>query len=332
MPEAAVNLYRSIPYVNKPVSRILCGTAAPPLDNGGDGEELLDAILALGINCFDLARVYGTAEAAIGQWMAKRGNREQVVLLSKCAHPTPNGQKRVSEKAIRQDFQESSADLQTDYIDIYLLHRDDTSVDVAVAVETLNALHAEGKIGAFGGSNWTHQRIEEANEYAYKNNLIPFTVSSPNFGLAEQIADIWGDGITISGGANEDARAWYTQTQMPVIAHSSLGRGFFSGKLKSTDAEKADRVLDSIAIKGFGSKENYARLARCEKLAAEKNCSVPQIAMAWLLGQSVNTFAVVSTSSPARMGQNIEALRLQLSQQEMDWLDLKAERCRVLQT
>lgn len=73
------------------------------------------------------------------------------------------------------------------YIDIYLLHLDDPDVDVAVPVEVMNALHAEGKIGAFGGSNWTHQRIEEANEYAYRRGLIPFTVSSPNFGLADQV-------------------------------------------------------------------------------------------------------------------------------------------------
>lgn len=73
------------------------------------------------------------------------------------------------------------------YIDIYLLCRDDPNVDVAVPVEVLIAMHAEGKIGAFGGSNWTHQRIEEANEYAYRRGLIPFTVSSPNFGLADQV-------------------------------------------------------------------------------------------------------------------------------------------------
>ena len=73
------------------------------------------------------------------------------------------------------------------YINIYLLCRDDPDVDVAVPVEVMNALHAEGKIGAFGGSNWTHQRIEEANEYAYRRGLIHVTVSSPNFGLADQV-------------------------------------------------------------------------------------------------------------------------------------------------
>ncbi len=77
-------------------------------------------------------------------------------------------------------------------------------------METFNAMHEEGNIGAFGASNWTHTRIEEANEYAYKHNLIPFSVSSPNFCLARQIEDPWGGGcVNISGPENIEARAWY---------------------------------------------------------------------------------------------------------------------------
>ena len=316
------NFYGRIPYVEKPASRILFGSAFAPFDNGSGNDELLDAMLELGINCIDLARVYGNAEANIGRWMAKRGNRDKVVLLSKGAHPSPSWEKRVSQKAILEDFRKSCEQLQTDHIDIYLLHRDDTDVEVAVTVETLNALHAEGRIGAFGGSNWTHQRIEAANEYARKHGLIPFTVSSPHYSLAQQITDIWRDGITITGPENAEARQWYTDNQMPVIAHSSMAWGFLSGKLKSTDRERAAEVLDRFALQGFCCEENFRRLERCQQLAAEKNCTVAQIALAWLFGQKVNTFAVVSTSSPERMQQNIGALSLTLSQQELDWLDL----------
>ena len=105
-------------------------------------------------------------------------------------------------KDVREDLEKSLENLRTDYIDIYLAHRDDEQVSVEEIVEAFNALHAEGKIGAFGGSNWTHQRSEESNEYAYKHDMLPFTVSSPNFGLAEQVKDLWGGGsISISGPA-----------------------------------------------------------------------------------------------------------------------------------
>lgn len=319
--------YGQIPYVNKRVSRILFGTAMEPFSTGGDGNELLDAMLAAGVNTFDIARSYANAELSVGRWMESRGNREQVVLLTKCGHPSIFGRKRVNEAEMRKDLEKSCRYLGTDYIDIYLLHRDDPDTDVGEIVEVFNALYAQGKIGAFGGSNWTHQRIAAANEYAYGHNLIPFSVSSPNYGLANQVGDPWGSGcVSISGPANRDARNWYATEQLPVIAYASLGRGLFSGRLKSGEAgEKAACVLDSAAMKGYGYQENFERLRRCEILAAQKGVTVPQIAMAFIFHQKLNAFAVVSTSSPSRMMDNIDAMNLRLTGEELAWLDLEKE-------
>ena len=316
--------YSEIKYVNKPVSRIFYGTASEPFMSGGDGTELFDAVYDLGINAFDTARVYQGAEKSLGNWIEKRGIRDKVVILSKCGHPTPLGRKRINEKAMRKDFETSSRYLRTGYIDIYLLHRDDPEVDAGEVVEIFNAMHAEGKIGAFGGSNWTHERISQANEYAYKHNLIPFTVSSPNFGLADQVRDPWGGGcVTISGPSNKAAREWYRKTDMPVIAYSSLAHGFFSGRLKSSCPEEARKLLSKEAVKGYVCLENFERLRRCERLAEEKKCTVPQIAMAWIYGQQLNTFAVVSSSSAARMKENIQALEIRLTEEELRRLDLE---------
>lgn len=316
--------YTEIPYVKNPVSRILYGTAMPPFSTNEDGSELLDAVFALGVTAFDTARVYGDSEKVIGRWLEARGNRDRVVLLSKCAHPLPDGTKRVEEKEIRADFKTSSENLRTDHIDIYLLHRDDPAVPAGEIVEIMNALHAEGKIGAFGGSNWTHRRVEEANEYAYKHAMIPFSVSSPNFGLAEQVKDLWGGGcVSISGVSGMEGRRFYEANGMPVIAYSSLGRGLFSGKVKSSEPENAGAAMDEFALKGYAYLDNFERLRRCEELAAKKGCSVPQIAMAWLFGQKVNAFAVVSTTKPERMRENIAALEIALTQEETEYLDLR---------
>ena len=318
--------YEKIPYVEKKVSRILYGTAMPPFMTGGDGTDLLYAIYAAGITTFDTARNYQDSEKSLGKWIVERNMREKIVLLSKCAHPSVFGKKRVNEKEIRKDFAKSTQYLNTDHIDIYLLHRDDPEVEAGEIVEVLNAMHAEGKIGAFGGSNWTHERIAEANEYALQHNLIPFTVSSPNFGLAEQIADPWGGGcVTVSGPSNKDARTWYEENQMPVIAYSSLGRGLFSGKIKGNATQKAGEVMDKAAIKGYACPENFERLRRCERLAEMKNCSVPQIAMAWIYNQKMNVFAVVSTTNPKRMEENIAALSISLTENECLYLNLERE-------
>ena len=317
-------LYTTIPYVTKKVSRIFAGTAFPPIQNGGDGTAVFEAALENGINAFDTARAYGGAEKSLGNWLEKSGKREEVVILSKCGHPDFLWRKRVNEKAMRKDLEKSLEELKTDYIDIYLLHRDDPGTDVAVPVEVFNAMHAEGKIGAFGGSNWTHTRIEEANEYAYKHNLIPFSISSPNFGLARQLRDPWGGGcVTISGPENEAARAWYAKNQMPVIAYSSLGRGLFSGKMKSTETANMKNFLDSPAIKAYASEDNFERLRRCELLAEKHHASVPQIAMSWIFAQPLNTFAAVSMSRSQRMTANVEALQIELSAEEAAYLDLK---------
>jgi aryl-alcohol dehydrogenase-like predicted oxidoreductase len=316
--------YTEIPYVNKKVSRILFGTAGDGFQAGEDENELLDAIYDTGVNTFDTARQYALSENTLGKWIAARGNRDEIVLLSKCGHPNPSGEKRINEKAIREDFARSCEALGTDHIDIYLLHRDDPDVEVGRIVEVFNALHDEGKIGAFGGSNWTHQRIQEANEYAEKHGLIPFSVSSPNFGLADQVKDLWGGGcVTISGPANEAAREWYRNTQMPVVAYSSLGRGLFSGRVRGAEPENASKYMDEYAMKGYGYPENFERLRRCEELAEKKHCSVPQIAMAWIFRQNLNTFAVVSTTKASRMQENIDALHIELSKEESRYLDLK---------
>lgn len=318
------NLYTQIDGIEKPISRILYGTAAEPFMSGTDASELFDSIFALGINTIDTARVYGDSEISIGKWIEKRNNREDIVLLSKCAHPFPNGTKRVNRSEILSDINTSLKYLNTDYIDIYLLHRDDTDVEVGEIVELLNELHSDGKIRSFGGSNWTHTRISDANEYAYKHNLIPFKVTSPNFGLADQLGDPWGgDCITISGRRNMAARAWYSECNMPVIAYSSLAHGLFTGRIKSGDTYHIEDYLDGPALKGYAYPENFERLRRCEILAKEKNATVPQIAMAWIFNQPLNVLAVVSTSSPARMRQNINALNIVLTEEESAWLNLE---------
>ena len=189
-------------------------------------------------------------------------------------------------------------------------------------IDCLNEMKQQGKIKVFGVSNWTHQRIEEANAYASAHGLEGFCVSSPNFGLAEQVNDPWGgECVTISGAANADARAWYAEKQMPVIAYSSLGRGFFSGKFHSGDYEGAKKVLDNAGQKGYLHEVNMTRLARAEELAARDQMSVSQIAMRYIFSNEMNVFAVVSTTNPNRMRDNIAAANALLSAEDVAYLE-----------
>ncbi len=331
--------YSKIKGLDKEISKLVFGTATPKLfaavapDSVQADEnaafELLDEIYASGINAFDCAAHYG--EEIMGRWMHKRGNREKCVIITKGAHPNA-WRDRVTDYDILSDANDSLKKLKTDKIDIYMLHRDSHTVPVEIIVEALNRLYDEGKISVFGGSNWTHKRIEEANEYALKHNLMPFSVSSPNFGLAEQVNDPWvgdakfADGcVTISGPENVDAREWYKENSIPVFAYSSLARGFLAGAFKSSEPEKAKNVLDEPGMLGYYCENNIERLRRCEILANEKNVTVAQIAMAWIYSQPFDVFAISSPVTKQQIYENIEAGDISLNENEIKWLNLEVE-------
>lgn len=315
-----MEFYTQIDGIGKRVSRIFLGTGNVPA--GVEPNEWLSSMYDAGITAIDTARVYPDSEKTIGKWLDKTGLRENIVILSKCGHPA-GPIKRVNRKSMLSDLDKSLENLRTDYIDIYILHRDNPKVNVSEIVETFNEMQSKGKIKLFGGSNWTHQRIEEANEYAYKKGLNPFSVSSPSFSLANQLGVVWDNTcVTICGDQGKEARKWYIDNRMPVVAYSALGRGLLSGKMKSGDAENAGKFLDSFAMKGYGYAENYERLKRCEELAQAKNATVSQIALSWMFRQKMNMFAVISTSSRARMEENIKAFDIELTEKECDYLNL----------
>ena len=314
--------YGEIGGLSKKVSRIFLGTAISPILDGKEADVLLDQMYALGINAFDSARGYGLSESVLGRWVKHRKNREEVVLLTKCGNATPTGTVHIDRDVMTNELKRSLSELGTDYVDILLLHRDDVNTSIAEYLETFNDFVREGIIKSFGVSNWTVERIQEANAYAAEHGLCPFSISSPNFGLAEQVNDPWGGNcVTISGQGNKEVRDWYSRTNMPVLAYSALGRGFFSGRFEAGDYETAKSVLDAYAQKGYLYPVNMERLERCRMLAEKHKCSVAQIAMSYIFSHSMNVFAVVSTTSPERMRLNLESSKLKLGKEEVMFLE-----------
>lgn len=318
-------IYKNIDGIALPVSRIVFGTATPPMIAGEDAMELLDTVFAGGVNCFDTARRYGMAEKSLGDWIAKRGNRDKLVIVDKGAHPLPDTTvPRVTPAAIEADLARSLDLLQTDYVDIYMLHRDDPTQPVGPIMEALNDLRERGKIRLLGVSNWTTGRIEAANEYAYEHDLESFTVSSPNYGLAEQVLDPWGGGcVSISGPNEAGNRRWYQDSGMEIFAYATLAHGLFSGKIRSDQLSHVADYLDEFAIRGYCCRDNYERLRRTEQIAQKHNCTVAQAALAWVLAQPLQVFAEVSASTPQRFASNLEALNIQLNETELRYMDLQ---------
>jgi aryl-alcohol dehydrogenase-like predicted oxidoreductase len=313
--------YRNIPNIEKPLSRIVMGTLNPMTHNE-DCFEMLDAVYETGINVFDTAAAYGDAEASLGRWIRSRGLRDKVVILTKGANSTAF-RSRCHPFDILSDIHSSFAKLGTDYIDVYILHRDDSAVPVEDIIVTLDRLHKEGRIGIYGGSNWSMMRTMAANEYAVAHGLMPFMVCSPSYSLVECIGDPFGGSVTISGEANRSFRQWLRAQNMAVFAYSSLGRGFLSGKIKSWEFSRVKEVLGDWTAGEYAYPVNFDRLKRAEHLAEEKGVAVSQIAYAWLMAQDLNVFGLTAPGTKEHLRQIVEALNIRLSDQELKWLNLE---------
>jgi len=316
-------IYGEIEGLSTPLPRMIFGTLALT-EADAKTFRLLDSITEMGCCCLDTARAYadGASERVIGRWMHDRNNRSEVIVLGKGGHPV-HGANRVNPQSIRQDLAQSLHWLKTGYIDLYLLHRDDPAVPVGPIVEVLNSLKNDGKIRLFGASNWNHTRLQQANEYADRKGLSTFSVASNQFSLAVQYDDPYPGTLSINTPADDGERRWYEQTQYPLLAWSSLARGFFSGKFTPDNLTRFTDSQSRISIRCYARQDNFARLSRARELAKKRGVTVPQIALAYVFQQPFNCFAITGASNTAEFKENIESLEINLTEEEIRWLDLK---------
>lgn len=308
----------TIAGIEKPFSRIVMGNVRTL----SQSPELLDLALERGITVFDTARVYGENERIIGEWMERRGLRERVVVISKGCHPNVD-RNRVTTFDLSSDLFDSLARLRTGYIDLYLLHRDDRAVPVGPIVDALEEHARAGRIRAWGVSNWRHDRIQEAIDYARGHGKRVPVVSSPHFSLARQFGEPWGPGSeTITGPENRAARDWYESSGMTITPYSSLGRGLFSGRI---DRENYAAVADEVCRGAYCHEENFKRLDRARELAARKGAEVSQIALAYLLSVPLRVCPLVNMNSAEEIDLNVAALSIRLTTGELRWLNLESD-------
>jgi aryl-alcohol dehydrogenase-like predicted oxidoreductase len=308
----------------KPLPRIVLGTARlgsvlpDALVSAADRARAfryLDGMLEAGCPAFDLAASYqlGGTERLFGSWIDSRRNRDKLFLITKGGHPYPVVRPhRLTPGAIREDLHASLRRLRVERVDLFLLHRDDPSAPLQPILESLKALEQEGKFGAWGVSNWTHERIRTLDALAPVAGLSRPRASSPHFSLATWTSEPWKGSASISGGANREARAFHERTQLPVLAWSPLGRGFFSPSGERTDRD---------ALRTYGTAANFARRQRAEDLGRKHNATAVQVALAYLFHHPFPVFAIVSTKTPEKMRTNLEASGLRLPENEARWLE-----------
>lgn len=319
--------YSIIPGIDKPVARLLQGAIMLSADNRDDNLRLLDACFENGFTAFDNAHSYGhgATETELGAWIAERDIRDQVVILTKCAHPENGIPDRVRPDFIRSDLEESLERLQTDYVELFLLHRDSREYPVGEIVDVLNECKDAGKIGAFGGSNWLGDRVKAANDYAAANGKTPFTVSSPQFSVAEMIHPPWEGCTSVSGEQGEADRAYYDENEMSLFTWSSLAGGFMTGKFTRDNLDSFESYWDTNPIGAYAYESNFKRLDRVLELAADKGATPAQISVAYVLSNNPRYHAIVAAWRPEEAAINAAAADIELSADEIDWLEMKTE-------
>lgn len=263
------------PALGRELSRLVLGTLA--LSTAKAAAPVLNEYVSLGGNVIDTARVYeeGAAERALGAWLTRHADlRDELVVVTKGAHPEGE-RRRVTPEAIAADLREST-ELLHGPVDLFLLHRDDPAVPVGELVDCLNEHRDAGRLRAFGTSNWTTRRIDEANAYAAARGLEGFSVSSQHLSLATQNEEHWPD----TRSANDpEIAGWHERTQTPLLAWSAQARGYFAGR----DDADVRRVYDNPA--------NRERRRRARVVARAAGRPPQQVALAWVIHQPYPVFA-----------------------------------------
>jgi predicted dehydrogenase/aryl-alcohol dehydrogenase-like predicted oxidoreductase len=303
--------YGQAPISKKKMARLVMGC-----DNQNTlphAMTMFDAYFEAGGNAFDTAFVYGRGvhEKMLGHWMKIRGVRKELVLTCKGAH-TPD----CNPPAIISQLKVSLERLQIDHADLYMMHRDNLEIPVGEFIDVLNAQVKAGRITAFGGSNWSIERVSEANAYAKKKGLQGFSIVSNNFSLARMVKAIWGGCIQAS---DAQSRAWFTETQMVLLPWSSQARGFFTDR-----AHKDQALNDEEMNRTWYSEDNWQRRERVVELAKQKNVLPINIALAYVLNQPFPTFPLIGPRTLEELRTSLPALDVELTGQQMKWLNLES--------
>jgi predicted dehydrogenase/aryl-alcohol dehydrogenase-like predicted oxidoreductase len=298
--------YGKVPGLDKQVSRLVMG-----VDNQQTlphAAVIFDDFVERGGTTFDTAYIYGggRGEKLLGQWMKSRGNRDEVVVIGKGAH-TPH----CDPESITRQLHESLERLQTDHVDLYLMHRDNEEIPVSEFVDVLDEHFKAGRIKAFGGSNWSLQRFDEANAYAEANSKQPFTLLSNHLSLARAYDVPWAGCRHVS---DDESQAWLRERQVALFPWSSQARGFFTGRAKPEDTS------DSELVRCFYSDENFRRLDRARELAKAKGVEPTAIALAWLLHQPYPVFPLIGPRHVSETRTSTPGLSVSLTEDEVAYL------------
>lgn len=314
-------IYSNIADTNKKVGKIILGTDLfGTLKSKEDSFKLLDLFVKLGGNMLDTASVYADwldmgksmSEKTVGEWIKSRNCRDKIIISTKGGHYDLKTLKaRLTYEDIHSDFEQSLNNLNTDYIDVYWLHKDDPSKTPEEIIEIFNSSIDTKKVGCLGVSNWEYDRIKKANKYAVKKGLVPIKCSQIRHGLAKVNYET--DGIFCM---NREEYEKYSADSIDVFAFSSQARGFFA----ILDKGNPDTLPDSVREELL-NEQNLKLFEKLNDLGKEQNATASAVALSLLINdRKVNTFAQIGPANEEQLRASFESIKVSLDNIEINTL------------
>ncbi len=278
--------------------------------------EVLSAFLDSGLNFIDTADVYskwvpghagGESEAIIGKWMKQTGRRDEVILATKLGMELGPDKKGLSAKYMVNAVEASLSRLQTDYIDLYQAHRDDSETPLDETLEAFSRLIQQGKVRAIGASNYTGERLTEALNVSKQHGWPRYESLQPHYNLYDR-ADY-----------ETTLESVCTENGLGVIPYFSLASGFLTGKYRSEDdLNKSPRGQGN---KKYLNERGFKILAALDEVAERTQSTPGKVALAWLIARSSITAPIASATSVEQLNDLAAATQLKLSESDIQELN-----------
>ncbi|SDG19312.1 aldo/keto reductase [Chitinophaga filiformis] len=275
-----------------------------------DAQIMVDKALDAGINFFDTADGYsaGQSEVMLGKALAKR--RQDVVIATKVGFRTgePVTQAGLSRRHILFSCEQSLKRLNTDYIDLYIVHKEDPYTPLEETLETLDMLVRAGKVRYIGFSNWTVWKAAIAYQMQKERGWATFCNGQMYYSLLGR--DVEYDIVPFMQHAGIGMTIW-----------SPLAGGFLSGKYTREGAKDQDNRLSGFDILPFDKEKGYDVVDVLKEIAATHSASPAQVALSWLLAKPVVSSILVGASKLHQLENNLKAVEVELSDTEIKTLD-----------
>ena len=275
--------------------------------------RLLDQYTAAGGSFIDTANIYahwiegfrgGESETLLGEWMRARDNRSQLFLASKVGFGYPGVERGLTATQIEEECNKSLRRLGVDTIDLYYSHVDDRNTPLEETLAAYDRLVQAGKVRFIGASNFLAWRMAQAHAVSTANGW-------PDYCCIQQrhtyLRPRPGTSFDPQLAVNDDLLDYCRSTGTTLLAYSSLLSGAYT---------RPDRTID---VQYLGP-DSDARLAALRDVAAAHDASPNQVILAWMRGGDPLIVPVMAAGSEAQMAENLAALDLTLSTEEMQLL------------